>query len=446
MAIRVSFLQKEVEELRIENQRLLLENQRLLEENRQLKNQLNSKTSHFPASRTIIKPIVSLREPTDKKPGGQIGRIGVTKQRKEIPDIVIDHKPTRCDFCGSSFEESIMEESGCRQVFDIPLLPQEECTEHRIYRAICRCGKTTTSGYPKNVTTAVQYGKNISTLVSYLSTFHYIPYKRLSELMNVSFGVKISEGGIVNLLSQSKQYLQPIYDQIKSRLEHSAVVGGDETGMSINGKRAWMFGFQTPRLTYIKASKTRGFSTIEETFENGFPNSIYVSDCLPMQLKINAKKHQICLAHLMREINGFLEGHKENQWSPKIKSLFKEALELKKLDFICPEKIKDCEERLEESLYKLRIPDNKKIQAFVKRLQKNKQSIFTFLYHKDVPPDNNGTERVIRNVKVKTKVSGFFKSFEGAERFAVIRSVMDTILKNNQNLFETYSRIPQYSF
>jgi transposase len=436
---RISLLEKEVVDLRNENKRLMEENQRL-------KNQLNSKTSHFPSSHTIIKPILSLREPTDKKSGGQLGRTGITRERIEIPDVVIDHKPSHCDFCGSALETFIMEESASRQVFDIPLLPQEECTEHRIYRAKCRCGKTTTSLFPKHVTAPVQYGKNTSTLVSYLSTFHFIPYKRLSELMNISFGINISQGSIANLLSQSKDYLLPIYDQIKTRMVDSKVVGGDETGMSINGKKAWMFGFQTSRLTYLKASKTRGFSTIEETFERGFPNSIYVSDCLPMQLKIEAKKHQICLAHLMREINGFIEGHKDNRWSPKIKALFKDALELKKTDFICPAKIKKCEKKLEEVLFKLPIPENKKIQAFVKRLQKNRHSIFTFLYHKEVPPDNNGTERVIRNVKVKTKVSGFFKSFEGAERFAVIRSVMDTILKNNQNLFDTFSLIPQYSF
>ncbi|MDR1666656.1 MAG: transposase, partial [Bacteroidales bacterium] len=69
-------------------------------------------------------------------------------------------------------------------------------------------------------------------------------------------------------------------------------------------------------------------------------------------------------------------------------------------------------------------------------LQKHRQSIFTFLIYPNVPPDNNGSERAIRNVKVKTKVSGQFRNPEGkgAERFARIRSVIDTALKNNQDV------------
>ncbi|MEJ7685479.1 MAG: transposase [Segetibacter sp.] len=76
------------------------------------------------------------------------------------------------------------------------------------------------------------------------------------------------------------------------------------------------------------------------------------------------------------------------------------------------------------------------MQAFSKRLIKNKDSILTFLYHPKVPPDNNASEQAIRNVKVKTKVSGQFRSEDGARRFAILRSVIDTTIKNTQNVFE----------
>src|ERR1019366_4940393 len=52
----------------------------------------------------------------------------------------------------------------------------------------------------------------------------------------------------------------------------------------------------------------------------------------------------------------------------------------------------------------------------------------------NVPPDNNGSERAIRNVKVKQKISGHFKSTDGANIFAVLRSVIDTTLKAGQNV------------
>ena len=76
------------------------------------------------------------------------------------------------------------------------------------------------------------------------------------------------------------------------------------------------------------------------------------------------------------------------------------------------------------------------MRAFIRRLVKNKESILTFLYYQDVPPDNNGSERAIRNIKVKTKVSGQFRTGKGANRFAILRSVIDTTIKNSQNVFQ----------
>ena len=69
--------------------------------------------------------------------------------------------------------------------------------------------------------------------------------------------------------------------------------------------------------------------------------------------------------------------------------------------------------------------------------------VFYFLLHKDVPPDNNGSERAIRNFKVKIKISGFFKSIEGAKGYAVIRSVIDTAIKNDQNPLQIIKLIAQ---
>ena len=94
------------------------------------------------------------------------------------------------------------------------------------------------------------------------------------------------------------------------------------------------------------------------------------------------------------------------------------------------------EQRLSELLQADHRSAHKKIQAFAKRLKKNRNSIFTFLHHPKVPPENNASERAVRNVKVKTKISGQFRTQEGAKRFAIIRSVIDTTIKNTNNVFQ----------
>lgn len=63
-----------------------------------------------------------------------------------------------------------------------------------------------------------------------------------------------------------------------------------------------------------------------------------------------------------------------------------------------------------------------------------------------MPPDNNASERAIRNIKVKQKISGQFKSLTGGYNFAVLRSVTDTVLKNNQNILNSLKIIANLQY
>ena len=226
-------------------------------------------------------------------------------------------------------------------------------------------------------------------------------------------------------------------------MEQSPVVGGDETGIKIknkNNKKGWLFTFQTPVLTFLAVSLSRGYETIHKLFENGFPISVYVTDCLSAQLKVVAKLHQICIAHLLRELTNFIDAC-QCHWSAKMKQLLKEAIELRSQlhpnDYTSPnKKVMHIQQQLDELLCVDLEGKHKKVKAFINRLNKNHNAVLTFLYHPKVPPDNNSSEQSIRNAKVKMKVSGQFKSFEGAQRYAVLRSVVDTTIKNSQNVLE----------
>jgi transposase-like protein len=262
------------------------------------------------------------------------------------------------------------------------------------------------------------------------------------------FKYPISEGTIDNILEGLAKKADPIYNLLQKRVEASEVIGGDETGIKINSKKGWLFTFQTPLLTFLSVSLNRGASTITNLFKNGFPKSVYVTDCLPAQLKTTASTHQLCIAHLIRELNNFIDVFK-CQWAIEMKKLLKTAIELKsKLEHKDYSWNNEKVEKLQNELNKLLSVDlskeHNKIKAFQKRLNKNSNSILTFLYHPKVPPDNNASERAIRNAKVKMKVSNQFKSLKGANRFAVIRSIIDTAKKNSQNVLEALNCIANF--
>ncbi|MDR1203173.1 MAG: transposase [Tannerellaceae bacterium] len=158
-------------------------------------------------------------------------------------------------------------------------------------------------------------------------------------------------------------------------------------------------------------------------------------------LKTKAKAHQLCTAHLLRELLNF-EKSLHDSWSVRMKELLYRAIALKHTvlaeDYQNPsEEVVKLHEELDVLLSVDASGFHRKEQAFIKRLQKHRQRIFTFLLYPNVPPDNNDSERAIRNVKVKTKVSGRFRNAEGrgADRFARIRFVIDATIKNGQDVF-----------
>jgi len=75
-----------------------------------------------------------------------------------------------------------------------------------------------------------------------------------------------------------------------------------------------------------------------------------------------------------------------------------------------------------------------------------KDYVFPFLFFPEIPPDNNASERAIRNVKVKQKISGQFKTILAAQNFAMIRSIIDTIIKNGQNILNGLNLIAKFEY
>ena len=413
----------------------------LKEEIRLLRNGKNSGTSHTPPSHQIGRPnSKNLRVKTGRKPGGQHGHGGATLQIKEVPDEAVNYIPLYCNGCGAGLQQAapVLEQS--RQEVVIPLI-QARYVEHRSYSKVCpHCGEVCTGALPSQFTAPIQYGGSVAAVVSYLSVYQYIPYHRITVLLKDLFGLPISEGSIDNLLERTAQKALPVYTAIQQSIQQSEVVGSDETGASYGGKKGWFHTWQTTTLTFVVASLNRGYKTIEQYFKDGFPQSVYVSDCWAAQLKVKALLHQLCTAHLLRELRNF-EDALSCVWSAAMGQLLLDAIALKKQltpqDYLqAPAAIVQIEERLDKLLLHDHPALHKKTSAFAQRMIKNRGSILTFLHHPKVPPDNNGSERAIRNVKVKTKISGQFRSERGATRFAILRSVIDTTIKNTRTIFE----------
>ena len=410
-----------------------------------LKNGRKSDTSSTPSSQDYGRSNkYNSRKKSGRKSGGQLGHKGSTLKMSEEPDEIEKHIPGYCKQCGEQFNsESIFKLYERKQEIVIPPI-RPKIIEHQSFSCTCsKCGAQTTAELPSHLRANIQYGQNIQSLITYLSVYQYLPSNRISSFLNDIMHLPISEGTIFNIIKSMSEKARPVYEIIKEKVASSKVVGGDETGIRINGDKAWFWVFQNSFYTFIKAAYSRGYQSITETFSDGFPASVYVSDSLAAQLKTKTLAKQLCLAHLIRELKNFEQAFK-SEWASKLKQVFKEAISYKRQMTINDyggenPKVNEFENQLTELLKVDYSNKHRKLKAFIKRLIKNRDSIFTFLYYQEVPPDNNGSERAIRNAKVKMKISNQFKTIDFANHYAVIRSVIDTALKNNQNVFNALS-------
>lgn len=419
----------------------------LLEENRLLKTpEKNSRNSSIPPSKdeNRLKKTNSLRQRGGKGPGGQSGHEGSTLKMTGTPDVIIEHKPLYCTCCGLGLHEQKAELTSRRQVIDIPPI-KPVYTEHRQYRAVCSCGHQSIGAFPKGIDAPISYGNHTQALIAYLHTRQYVPFARVSEFFASVCNMPISQGSVCAILERFCAKAEPAYQLIKEAVRESKVIGADETGMNENGKLGWFWAWQSKVATFISYSATRGSAAVAANFPDGFPDAILVHDCWKSHLNTPALGHQLCVAHLLRELL-FFEQKYQSVWSADFKEMLYQALELKKTisleTYSGPLKERaELEGKLRQLLEKI-IPDKEvEVNTFKRRIIKYQNYIFTFLYHQEVPPDNNASERSIRNVKVKQKVSGLFKSAKGAHIYAVIRSITDTCIKNGQGIIQAFQTI-----
>lgn len=412
------------------------------------KNRKNSGNSHIPPSVDLGKPKrnQSLREKSGKKAGGQPGHEGSTLTCSATPDQVVTYIPEHCEFCGNDLTLIDAISLNSRQVIDIPK-PVVICTEHQVFAKRCTCGHINKGEFPVNVNAKVQYGGNIEALTAYLNVRQYMPYNRIQEFHSQLMGLNISQGGIGCLLQRFTGKALPMYQEIKNRVEKAVCLGTDETGAKVDGKKHWFWTWQNKELTFIIQSPSRGYKTIAETFPNGLPNAVLVHDRWAAHFGCDAYDHQVCLAHLFRDLNYIQQVH-QSSWAGSLKLLFKEAIALNnEIDY---DSSSTClaRDKLEQSLTELlhfQLPDKDNLAITLqKKLRKISHHILYFLHNTHVPPDNNGSEQAIRTLKVKQKVSGGFRSVEGADGFAVLRSIIDTAIKSGHDVFYTLSLIANF--
>jgi transposase len=454
----ITSLRSEIEALRAGYAALQSENAEL---RRRL--DLDSSNSSKPPSSDGLKKkpriLSSLRTRSGKPSGGQKGHRGDTLRQAAEPDRIVEHEAERCAHCQAQLSAASKIGEEKRQVFDLPEKPVI-VIEHRAAIHDCpACGQRTRAAFPEGVVSPAQYGERIKAAAVYLNAQQLVPERRVAQILQDLFDAAAACGAsVASWVRRKAGALAPVCRAIGECVAAAPVRCLDETGLRIAGETRWLHTASTLTHTFYRADEPR--SAVFEC-----RGGVAVHDHWRAYYGLENVEHAFCNAHLLRELQAVCEFDHE-PWAQAMRAMLLEANEAVQkakeqgASKLAPETIKAFEDRywaaVREGLFLHRSlpafdpstnPKKRKKQRpahnLLNRFKTFKEATLRFLTDFTVPFTNNLAEQDLRMMKVKTKISGGFRTQKGAADFARLRSVISSARKQGFNILEALTLTPE---
>ena len=400
----------------------------------------------------------SLRRRSGRKPGGQPGHEGHHLERREDPDRAVLHPVERCECCGRDLSAAPIVESQSRQVFDLPEMPQLECVEHWIQKRRCECGCATSSSFPDGVTAPACYGPRIRALGIYLVSYQHLPYERTAEILTDWANAPISVATLQAFVAQGAEGLEEFLEEIRSQLAAAEVAHFDETGGRMEGRLGWIHSASTETLTLLCAHRKRGSEAMQDAGVLPGFRGIAVHDGWAPYRNFTEAEHALCGAHHLRELQAAQE--QGQVWALGMSCLLLDTKDVVDHAQAAGRKRLSARALVElhasyRAVIELGYEENPdladqsdgrqskrtKAQNLLLRLDERESEVLRFAHDFRVPFDNNLSERDLRMIKLQQKISGCWRTRQGAERFLAIRSYLSTARKQGLEPLEVLAKL-----
>jgi len=381
------------------------------------------------------------------KPGGQPGRIGTNLQPIDKPDNVIPLKLDKRSLPRGDYREVGFE---ARQVIEIEI--SRIVTEYRAQILENAQGKRFVAAFPEGITRPIQYGQSVKSHSVYLSQFQLIPYERVADYFINESKIPLSVGSLFNFNQEAFDRLTAFDVLAKEKLIKSALINSDETGINFNGKRIWLHTASNDLWTYFYPHEKRGSEAMDDIGILPKFLGVLVHDHWKPYYTYGACIHALCNAHHVRELQWVID-NLGYVWAQDMQDLLlkiNEAVNASGINMLDRKTSSKYRERyrqiINEGIIEMPAPLEKSLGAdgkkkrgrdkkpkelnLLERLREFENDVLRFMEVDYVPFTNNQGENDIRMTKVQQKISGCFKSMEGAKIFCRVRSYLLTCQKH----------------
>lgn len=407
-----------------------------------------------PSSDGLKKPKTrSLRRPSGRREGGQKGHKGHTLEMVAEPDYRAVQRLASCPHCAHDLSGEPVIGHEKRQLFDLPAI-EIEVTEYQAEMKRCpACCQPVKAAFPEGITAPVQYGPRLKAQAVYLNQYQLIPWARTCEALADLYNHQPAEAFLQEALQDCHEQIQPAVAAIKEALKTEPVAHFDESGMRVVGQLHWLHVASTAHLTYYEVQARRGQLGMAAVGILPQSTGRAVHDHYRSYFQFRHCLHGLCNAHHLRELQ-FITDQYQQPWAAQMSQLLLDiqaavarapATHRALSPYSCRQFADTYDQILVAGLAANPLPEKPPQKGRPKqtppknlldRLQQYKQQVLAFMYDFRVPFTNNLAERDLRMVKVKQKISGSFRTRNGANIFCAIRSFISTTRKQGFNVLD----------
>jgi transposase len=394
-------------------------------------------------------------KPSDepKRPGRKAGEQYGSQATRAVPEgvdeTIVVECPSYCEHC----QGKVTPEGQAHQYqIDLPEI-RPWTTEFILHYGKCsECGREVVGRHPRQTSQAfrvgnVQFGPGVLGFAAWLNKVGGLSYGKIAALLKELAGLEVSRSALCRALLRLGKKLEPLYEELKAKIQSSPVVYPDETGWREGGHSVWLWVFTNRSETVYSIQPGRGFSEASEILGEGYSGVLVADGWAPYQ-KFAEATHQTCLAHLIRRCDEMLEQATGSaaQFPRAVKEILQAALAVRDqrdAGEISGEALVKAQEELQSQMDRrlsgqFTNPDN---QRLAQHLSRHQDQLFLFLERKDVEATNWPAEQGIRPAVINRKTSGGNRTAEGSQAQAVLMSVLRTLQQHQRSALEAMSRL-----